>query len=131
MFAYAWNEYDPIIAGIIAQSGTATMGTQLLRSSGKNDLTAWYSASAKVGCGGKEKGEETVKCMRTKDFKQILDAISVNLTNPLAMGFGPTPDEKMVFKDAKDMGDRGAFHKIVSVHLYAKIHFPLQSTTPR
>jgi hypothetical protein len=93
------------------------MGAHTLQMNKGQDYSGWFTASAKLGCGGKEAGEKTVTCMRTKDFKEILTAISVNLTNPFAMNFGPTPDEKMVFKDIKDMSDQGTFHKVVSLSI--------------
>jgi cholinesterase len=119
MWAYAWRDYDPIINGIIAESGSAAVGTQNLRMMDNKDYTAWFTASAKVGCGGKEAGAKTIACMRTKPYEQILNAITVDLINPLAISFGPTPDNKIVFADWSNMSRTGDFHKVVGAHTRA------------
>jgi hypothetical protein len=40
--------------------------------------TAWYDASEKLGCGGKDAGARTVKCMRTKSMREILSVVNAD-----------------------------------------------------
>jgi carboxylesterase type B len=114
LYSYAWREYDPIINGIIAQSGTASFTLQLAGSpSNNNEYAAWYAASAKLGCGGKEAGAATVDCMRQKSFQEILLAINTDVTNLLSTNFGPTPDGKLVYYNISTLSKAGKFWKVV------------------
>jgi cholinesterase len=84
MYAYAWadKDVDPIIAGIIPESGSASanrggplnMGTK----------KAWWDATKKLGCGGETAGMQSVECMRKKSW---LDVINANRGDGLRGGF--------------------------------------------
>jgi cholinesterase len=119
MYAYAW-EKDPIISGIIALSGTASsgVGTGALLATLTSDYKSWYEASSRLGCGGKEAGNKTVDCMRGKSFQQIFKVYDTNSSNPMAAGFWPTPDAKLIFADTDARTKAGKFAKVVSLHCY-------------
>jgi cholinesterase len=110
MYAYAWTK-DPIINGIIAQSGAAG-GSR--GSSGQSPNQLWYSITSKVGCGGAELGEKTVFCMKQKSSKEIMSAMVATVSSPGITPFGPSADGKTVFADTADRGAKGDFAKIVS-----------------
>jgi len=120
MYAYAW-EKDPIISGIVALSGTASLGASAgtamaSLSSGINQYSSWYATSSKLGCGGKEAGNKTIDCMRGKSFKQIFAAINADNSNPMAMGFWPTPDARVIFADTDTRAKGGKFAKVVCLN---------------
>jgi cholinesterase len=100
-YAYAWLE-DPIINGLIAQSGTAMM----LEDSYKPEAVVkirsdtWYNMTQKLGCGGEDKGDETVQCSQKKTWQQIQAALpGSNGEIGFATGFGPIPDDKILRSD--------------------------------
>jgi cholinesterase len=78
--------------------------------------SAWFFASTKVGCGGKEAGERTLTCMRSKPWKDVLDAIKpIPYIPALGTGqFGPIVDEKLVFGDYNNRTLAGNVAKQVS-----------------
>ncbi|TID17911.1 prolyl oligopeptidase (secreted protein) [Venturia nashicola] len=106
IYAYAWADAkDPIVNGFICQSGSApwTAGN-------KWNPQAWYSLSERLGCGGVEKGNETVACMRTKPFQDVLQASKSGPDRPeLFRRFYPVTDEKVVFSDYDKRADAGRF----------------------
>jgi carboxylesterase type B len=96
MYAYAWTK-DPIINGIIAQSGSA--GMRLSAPGGASaPNAAWYRTSQALGCGGAEAGAKTVDCMRGKPAEQIQKQLDAMTTGPGITPFGPTPDGKTIFR---------------------------------
>jgi cholinesterase len=109
MYAYAWTK-DPIINGIIAQSGAA--GSMPSSGGGKTPNSAWYGVSKAMGCGGAEAGEKTVECMRSKPADLIMKELDKQTTGPGITPFSPTPDGKVVFKDVAKKGDAGEFIKV-------------------
>jgi cholinesterase len=110
-YTFAWTK-DPIVAGYIAESGTAsnTGGPQTNISAG------WYAASQKLGCGGVEAGEATLACMRKQKWEAITNAIEKRGVTPNMGpgGFGPTNDEKIVFSNYTKLRAEGKFVKAVS-----------------
>jgi cholinesterase len=98
-YAYAWTK-DPIVNGIILQSGT-TSTMSFGDSSSSNE--AWYKASKALGCGGKDAGEKTLRCLRGKSTQEILDATKPVLGgNTINLGgFLPKPDGNTVFTTAE------------------------------
>jgi carboxylesterase type B len=108
-YAYVYPN-DPIVAGLIAQSGAATgngvgSGVGLIRR--VNDHRAWYSLSKKLGCGGEEAGAATLACAKRKTLNEVSSA-GVG-------GFGPWVDNKTVFADVMDRARDGQFMKVVSL----------------
>lgn len=108
MYAYAWTT-DPIINGIIAQSGAAG---SMPPSGGKTPNSAWYGVSKALGCGGAEAGEKTVECMRAKPADLIMKELDRQTTGPGITPFGPIADNKVVFKDVAKRGESGQFIKV-------------------
>ncbi|KAF1809651.1 alpha/beta-hydrolase [Eremomyces bilateralis CBS 781.70] len=106
IYAYAWADAkDPIVNGFICESGSApfTTGNTL-------NPELWYSLSERLGCGGAEKGNATVTCMRTKPFQDILDASKTSPGKPgLFRRFYPVTDEKVVFSDYEKRAATGRF----------------------
>jgi len=116
-YTYAWTK-DPIVAGFIAESGTAsnTGGPQTNMSAG------WYTASQKLGCGGVEAGEATLACMRNQKWEAITNVTEKRGVTPNmgAGGFGPTNDEKVVFSDYTKRRAEGKFVKAPMLVGHAK-----------
>ncbi|KAF2402642.1 alpha/beta-hydrolase [Trichodelitschia bisporula] len=105
-YAYAWTK-DPIVKGFIPESGTASLG------GAKDNLDAWYKATTKLGCGGKEAGAKTVDCARGKSMKEVLDAIKPEGVVPAldTSDFQPIADGKVVFPDYPARRAAGSFIK--------------------
>lgn len=95
-YSYAWSS-DPIISGLIVQSGSATSWG--LPYTPDVDAAAWYNVSAAVGCGDSASDPNTVlSCMRSTNYSSIIKAIPVSIgLNSVLSIFGPTIDEKVVF----------------------------------
>ncbi|MCJ1375142.1 hypothetical protein MMC20_006376 [Loxospora ochrophaea] len=88
LYSYAWIG-DPIVAGFIEQSGTATSFGDPLA----NYTTQWYNVSSQVGCGGAEVGANASRtCMQTVGMQELLDAISILPPSGLIGPFVPTID---------------------------------------
>lgn len=102
-YSYAWAE-DPIVSGFILQSGTLGSGTPT------NSSEPWYWASEKLGCGTADE-EQTLACMRSKSFQDILDAMKPD-GNPIPE-FIPMVDGKVIFADFEARQREGKFAKKV------------------
>jgi cholinesterase len=89
MFAYAWPR-DPIIAGIIAQSGSASLRPATGGNGQPHD--AWYKISDKVGCGGRDTGAKTIDCMRGQPVEALMKQLDAVTTGPGITPFGPVAD---------------------------------------
>ncbi|KAG9678826.1 cholinesterase, partial [Aureobasidium melanogenum] len=66
-YAYAWKK-DPIVAGLVSQSGTAL---SFAISSPNMSAKYWYTAASYLGCGN---SGTVMSCMRSKNFTSILKA---------------------------------------------------------
>jgi cholinesterase len=112
MYSFAYAK-DPIVYGLISQSGTAS------NPSGPpaNSSAAWWESSRAVGCGGIEAGDATLACMRSKPWQAITDSVPRRgvTANIGAGNFGPTTDNVTVFSDYAKRRATGAFAKIVSL----------------
>jgi carboxylesterase type B len=111
-YAYAYADaVDPIVNGFIGESGSApwTTGKQ-------NNPQLWYELSTRLSCGGAEKGEDTVACVRTKSTIEILNA---TMSSPgkadIFRRFYPVVDEKVVFSDYDKRAAAGRFIKRASI----------------
>ena len=71
-YTYAWLE-DPIVAGVIPMSGSATSFGHRLASTGK---AAWEGTSQLLGCGNSSTVSESamLKCMRQKSERDLFEA---------------------------------------------------------
>jgi len=108
IYAYAWADAkDPVVNGFICESGSApwTEGNKM-------NPTLWYSLSERLGCGGADKGSDTVICMKTKSYEDILQASKSSPGKPeLFRRFYPVTDEKTVFSDYDKRAAAGRFIK--------------------
>ena len=96
-YAYAWNK-DPIVSGIILQSGTtSSFGLPYPQSV---SATSWYAVTAFLGCGDASTDPTTLlACMRDVEVDSLLSAVSSTAQNPLLGAFAPTVDNAIVFSD--------------------------------
>jgi carboxylesterase type B len=106
-YAYAWPQ-DPIVAGFIAQSGTASGARPTMGRDQAANYASWYRLSAALGCGGAEAGAKTVECVRGKDSAAV-----TKVANGPGMSFGPRADGKVVFANNKARGEAGQMIKRV------------------
>jgi cholinesterase len=109
MYSFAFRD-DPIVVGLIAQSGSAwTKGI-----AAKDNDKVWYSTSVKLGCGGVEAGAKTTECMKGKKWQDILKQLRNGPRTP-GETFGPVFDEKVFFEDYDQRAKQGAFIKVVCI----------------
>lgn len=94
-YAYAFAS-DPIVAGVIEQSGTAfAFG---LPYAAATSAASWYTVTAGVGCGNALTDSDVLlSCMRATDYNSILRAIPNTGFSTIFSAFGPTVDDKLVF----------------------------------
>jgi cholinesterase len=108
--SFAWTS-DPIAAGYIAQSGTVF--SPQTQAPPAQSAAAWYTVSEILGCGNATSDpEEVLACMRSKDWKSVLDALPVRSgVEGVTGGFGPTVDEIVVFSNYPERAAAGNFTK--------------------
>lgn len=132
-YAYAWLD-DPIVNGFISQSGTAMMSEPEYRFQDLIDLRtkSWYTLTEKLGCGGSDRGPETVKCAQMKTVKEIQAAMPVDTgsANVFRGGFGPVPDDKVLPNDYYARARAGKLIMQVSRGHYYSISETLFTNTP-
>lgn len=99
-YSYAYAE-DPIVAGIIPESGNAFGWA--LPSSPERSAGLWFNTTATLGCGDASTApSEILSCMRTKNASSILAAFpTFSGTNGILGGYGPTADGVRVFADTQ------------------------------
>jgi cholinesterase len=107
-YAYAWPD-DPIVSGLIAQSGTAMMSD--LFKPAEDGSKSWHALSIKLGCG--ESGSKSfLKCVQSKTMAQVQNAGPSPKGNGVAAlvpAFAPTADERTVFSDVYSRAKAGKF----------------------
>lgn len=110
-YNYAYPD-DPIVKGLIMESGTA-----LLPSSADATGANFSLVASRVGCGGLETDSAAeLACMR-KVPAQTIEGFVANYSDSGAspgLGFGPTPDGKSVFANYSQRALEGKQAKIVS-----------------
>ena len=110
-YSYAWKQ-DPIVHGLISQSGTAL---SFIPNTLSMTMTSFLNVSAAVGCGSSASAE-VVSCMRSVDYQAILNAsVLVPFASTAALPqppFQPTVDNKTVFSDYTTLSAKGAFMKV-------------------
>ena len=117
-YSYDWTE-DPIISGFIPQSGTAAIRAPV-GSSVNTTLAAinqWSTLSTTLGCGTvtAEDVSKSLSCMRSKSLTQVMDATAPPKGgNSNTLSWGPKIDDKTVFRDLTDRGNKGKFIHAVS-----------------
>jgi cholinesterase len=96
-YSFAWvNEKDPIVNGLIIQSGSAPLKSGL-----KHNPDIWFELSRRLNCGGAEKGNDTLACVRTKSMEEVIAAADTNggKRPDLITEFLPMADDKVYFSD--------------------------------
>lgn len=116
-WAYAYKQ-DPIVAGLIMQSGSAL---SFPLNSVEHTTAAWRAVVRAVGCVGLDE----IYCMQQKDWEDIRTAAaevkpdsSMN-KNPLRStpAFYPVVDNETVFDNYPALNKKGLFAKLVSYSL--------------
>lgn len=96
-YSYAWA-CDPIIAGMILESGTIDSFT--LPYAANDSAAFWYDVTTAVGCGNASTDSTTLlACMRSVDADSIMAAVPRSGINAAQSAFGPTVDESIVFSN--------------------------------
>lgn len=108
--SFAWTS-DPIAAGYIAQSGTVYSPQS--QADPARSAAAWYNVVDKLSCGSATSDPTLVlSCMRSKDWKTILDALPTGSgVDSVTGGFGPTVDEIIVFSNYLERATAGNLTK--------------------
>lgn len=111
MHSFAWP-HDPIAHAFIEQSGSAG----IIKIDSKRGASSWFKLSSILGCGGVEAGDATLKCMREKDYTEIMNASKkIQPSGDMnSFNIGPIIDDKTVFADYEALGAAGMFAKKVS-----------------
>jgi hypothetical protein len=115
--AYGYPK-DPIINGIIPQSGTAGNSARTASPDGPNNPSVqnWSQLSQQLGCGAVPYDDVTksLSCMRSKPASAVLSATAPNTTGDATRAWGVKLDPKTgVFGDTPTRGARGEFAKVV------------------
>ncbi|KAF2666680.1 alpha/beta-hydrolase [Microthyrium microscopicum] len=107
IYSYAWaDEKDPIVNGFIAESGSAPQNTGWLPRP-----KSWFELSSRLGCGGEEKGKQTVDCMRGKSLQDVMAGVGTNgkTRRDISRAFTPVVDGKRYFADYDKRSAEGKF----------------------
>ena len=102
-YSYAWTA-DPIVAGLISESGVAT---SFVNPTPLNNTAIFYSLASNLNCGTNSTlVPTTIACMQGKTMQQILTGMA-----SLGLQFQPTIDSKTVFSDYDALTKAGKFIK--------------------
>lgn len=101
-YAYAYPS-DPIVSGLIMESGAAGFGKPLPL----NNAGAWYNVSDTLGCGtnATTSSSQILLCLQEKDVKDLYAAIGSN-------SFGPSVDGITGLADYPGLSRAGKFAKL-------------------
>lgn len=101
-YAYAYAS-DPIVSGLIMESGAAGFGRPLP----SNNAKAWYSVSDTLGCGtnATASSSQILSCLQKKDVKDLYAAIGSD-------GFGPSVDGITGLADYPGLSKAGKFAQL-------------------
>ena len=119
--AYGYPK-DPIVNGIIPQSGTAGNSVRIASPDGPNNpaVQNWSKLSQQLGCGAVPYDDvtKTLSCMRSKPASAVLSATAPKKTGDATGVWGVKLDPKTgVFGDMPTRGARGKFAKVVSAFI--------------
>jgi carboxylesterase type B len=110
IYSFAWySQKDPIATGFISESGAAPLTTGSVPKP-----EAWYELSTRLGCGGKEKGKDSITCVQEKSMKDLLNAATGAAgagakRADILRSFSPVVDEKTYFSDYDKRRAAGKF----------------------
>jgi carboxylesterase type B len=110
-YAYAYPE-DPIVAGLIAQSGTVSGGNS-------NDVTNsnFTYVASQIGCASPDKDKEFA-CMQNANASVIIEVYNkynASTNGGRSLSFSPAPDELTSFSNYTDRQIRGRFAKVPTI----------------
>jgi len=95
LYSYAYLS-DPIISGMILQSGTTGLGVY----QPEDTAAGWYNVTSTLGCGDNSTSSDMLlACMRSKSQEEITKAIPTSNSPFGAAAFWPTIDERLVFSN--------------------------------
>jgi carboxylesterase type B len=104
-YSYA-HTHDPIVSGLILESGTTGLGTYTL----EETSAAWYNVTATLGCGDASADQTKImECMRSKSISEITAAIPLSNAPTGAAEFWPTVDNVTIFSDYPTRAAAGKF----------------------
>ncbi|KAE9370855.1 alpha/beta-hydrolase [Stipitochalara longipes BDJ] len=107
-YSYAWTA-DPIVKGLILQSGTTSLGAFPR----EDTAVSWFNVTSTLGCGDSTSNSSSVlECMRRQTTEAIQKAIPLELQAGGAAAFWPTVDETVVFSDYPTLAAEGKFIKV-------------------
>jgi cholinesterase len=109
-YTFAYTK-DPIVSGVIAQSGTSNV------MSSKDNAKAFFRVSERLNCGGANAATASLACMKSKTSQQILDTMKPVGGMPVIGGrdFWSVVDNKTVFDDYTRRRASGNFIRKVSL----------------
>ena len=110
-YSYIWVD-DPIIRGIIAESGTSLTAVNLAQKPNTAEKD-WFKFTKLLGCGDAEAGPATIDCMRKVPASRIMETIQITTGNKLVGPFQPVIDDKTLFSDTRARAHAGKFMKTV------------------
>jgi carboxylesterase type B len=131
--AYGYPK-DPIINGIIPQSGSAGNSVRTASPDGPNNpaVQNWSQLSQQLGCGVVPYDDvtKTLICMRSKPASAVLSATAPKTTGDATRAWGVKLDPKTgVFGDMPTRGARGDFAKVVSAFIQIRCNLRKLTTT--
>lgn len=92
-YSYAYKS-DPIVSGLILESGTTGLGMYTL----EETSSAWYNVTATLSCGNASSDQiSLLSCMRSKSTSEISSAIPLSNAPTGAASFWPTIDNITIF----------------------------------
>lgn len=111
---------DPIVSGLILQSGTVQMAQQMLNRPLSDVDSEFVRVAKKVGCANDDRKAE-LECMRKVDAQKLKNAISSSKLNKIGSPYGGMPmvDNKILFtrEEYERRGNAGEFALVVRKHL--------------
>ena len=112
-YNFAYPE-DPIVTGLIMDSGTALHPTLLTNDPTHTNFTF---VAGQLGCGGLNAGAE-LNCMRNVSFNEIESFLKNYNENGIApsLNFSPVPDDVVTFSNYTARALAGNYTKLVSLH---------------
>ncbi|ORY78551.1 Alpha/Beta hydrolase protein [Protomyces lactucae-debilis] len=96
-YAYEW---DPIVKGLIMQSGTETLFGSLAPGNQSVAGSRWNTIANSSGCPLNSTKKAQFECLQNLPFKTLQDAIS-NASASVTGGFQPQIDNRTVFSQAE------------------------------
>lgn len=108
LYSYAYTS-DPIISGMILQSGTTSLGAYTQGTAAES----WYNITSTLDCGHNTTDSiPLMACMRNKTTSEITSAIPQSNAATGAAYFWPTIDNILVFPDYPSRSTVGKFIKV-------------------